>query len=104
LSSLRPPHFSMYPIIEFLTGAYFVLAYYAFGITLPTFKWLFFGCLLIVLIVTDLLVRLLPTPSTSSAGPRPGLRHPHFPQFVPGHLWTLVPFAPQTSARRCGNH
>jgi leader peptidase (prepilin peptidase)/N-methyltransferase len=50
----------MYPIIEFLVGAYFVLTYYTFGITLPTFKWLFFGCLLIVLIVTDLLVRLLP--------------------------------------------
>jgi leader peptidase (prepilin peptidase)/N-methyltransferase len=50
----------MYPIIEFLTGAYFVLTYCAFGVTLPTFKWLFFGCLLIVLIVTDLLVRLLP--------------------------------------------
>jgi leader peptidase (prepilin peptidase)/N-methyltransferase len=50
----------MYPIIEFLTGAYFVLAYHDFGITLPTLKWLFFGCLLIVLIVTDLLVRLLP--------------------------------------------
>ena len=50
----------MYPIIEFLTGAFFVLTYYAFGITLPTFKWLFFGCLLIVLIVTDLRVRLLP--------------------------------------------
>ncbi|MGB2677530.1 MAG: prepilin peptidase [Candidatus Acidiferrum sp.] len=50
----------MYPIVEFLTGAYFVLTYYTFGITLPTFKWLFFGCLLIVLIVTDLLVRLLP--------------------------------------------
>jgi len=54
------PISSMYPIIEFLTGIYFVLTYYAFGITLPTFKWLFFGCLLIVLIVTDLLVRLLP--------------------------------------------
>jgi leader peptidase (prepilin peptidase) / N-methyltransferase len=50
----------MYPVIEFLTGAYFVLSYYAFGVTLPTFKWLFFGCVLIVLIVTDLLVRLLP--------------------------------------------
>lgn len=52
----------MYPIIEFLTGAYFVLTYYSFGVTLPTFKWLSFGCLLIVLIVTDLLVRLLPDP------------------------------------------
>jgi len=50
----------LYPIVEFLTGAFFVLTYYAFGVTLPTFKWLFFGCLLIVLIVTDLRVRLLP--------------------------------------------
>jgi leader peptidase (prepilin peptidase)/N-methyltransferase len=56
----RLPISPMYPIIEFLAGAYFVLTYYTFGITLPTFKWLFFGCLLIVLIVTDLLVRLLP--------------------------------------------
>jgi leader peptidase (prepilin peptidase)/N-methyltransferase len=50
----------MYPIIEFLTGAIFVLTYLEFGITLPTFKWLFFSCLLIILIVTDLRVRLLP--------------------------------------------
>ena len=50
----------LYPIIEFLTGAFFVLTYYTFGVTLPTFKWLFFGCLLIVLIATDLRVRLLP--------------------------------------------
>ncbi len=50
----------LYPIIEFLTGAFFVLTYYTFGVTLPTFKWLFFGCLLIVLITTDLRVRLLP--------------------------------------------
>ncbi len=50
----------LYPIVEFLTGAFFVITYYSFGITLPTFKWLFFGCLLIVLITTDLRVRLLP--------------------------------------------
>jgi leader peptidase (prepilin peptidase)/N-methyltransferase len=50
----------MYPIIEFLTGVLFVLTYYSFGITLPTFKWLFFGCLIIILIVTDLRVRILP--------------------------------------------
>ena len=50
----------LYPIIEFVTGAFFVLTWYSFGITLPTFKWLFFGCLLIVLIATDLRVRLLP--------------------------------------------
>jgi leader peptidase (prepilin peptidase) / N-methyltransferase len=50
----------MYPIIEFLTGIFFVLTYRTFNITLPTFKWLIFGCLLIILIVTDLRVRLLP--------------------------------------------
>jgi leader peptidase (prepilin peptidase) / N-methyltransferase len=50
----------MYPIIEFLTGALFVVTYLSFGITLPTFKWLFFGCLLIILIVTDLRARILP--------------------------------------------
>ena len=50
----------MYPIIEFLTGAIFVLTYHTFGITLPTFKWLIFACLLIILIVTDLRVRMLP--------------------------------------------
>lgn len=50
----------MYPIVEFLTGGFFVLTYWTFGVTLPTFKWLIFGCLLIVLIVTDLRVRLLP--------------------------------------------
>jgi len=50
----------MYPIVEFLTGVFFVLTYYTFGITLPTFKFLIFGCLLIILIVTDIRVRMLP--------------------------------------------
>jgi leader peptidase (prepilin peptidase) / N-methyltransferase len=50
----------MYPVIELLTGLLFVLAYFRFGVTLPTFKWLIFGCLLMILIVTDLRVRLLP--------------------------------------------
>jgi len=50
----------LYPIVEFLTGAFFVLTWYSFAVTLPTFKWLFFGCLLIVLMATDLRVRLLP--------------------------------------------
>ena len=50
----------MYPIIEFLTGVLFVLTYYTFGLTLHTFKFLIFGCLLIILIVTDLRVRILP--------------------------------------------
>jgi leader peptidase (prepilin peptidase)/N-methyltransferase len=50
----------MYPIIEFLTGVLFVLTYYTFGLTLHTFKFLIFACLLIILIVTDLRVRILP--------------------------------------------
>jgi leader peptidase (prepilin peptidase) / N-methyltransferase len=50
----------MYPLIEFLTGSFFVLTYFTFGIQLFTFKTLIFGCLLIILIVTDLRVRLLP--------------------------------------------
>ena len=33
----------MYPIVEFLTGVLFVLTYYSFGLTLPTFKFLIFG-------------------------------------------------------------
>ena len=50
----------MYPLVEFLTGALFVLTYYSFGISLSTFKFLFFVCLVMVLIVTDILVRILP--------------------------------------------
>lgn len=50
----------MYPIVEFLTGALFVLSYYSFGLTLATFKFLIFGCLLIILIVTDIVARILP--------------------------------------------
>jgi len=50
----------MYPVVELLTGCFFVLTYYTFGVTLPTFKFLLFGCLLIILIVTDIRVRMLP--------------------------------------------
>ncbi|HUI50214.1 MAG TPA: prepilin peptidase, partial [Terriglobales bacterium] len=47
----------MYPIIEFLTGAIFVLAYYKFGLTVLTGKWILFSCLILILVVTDLRVR-----------------------------------------------
>jgi leader peptidase (prepilin peptidase) / N-methyltransferase len=50
----------MYPAVELLTGLMFVLTYYTFGVTIPTFKFLVFGCLLIVLIVTDIVARILP--------------------------------------------
>jgi leader peptidase (prepilin peptidase) / N-methyltransferase len=50
----------MYPLIEFITGALFVVTYYWFGISVLALKVVFFVCLLVVLIVTDLRVRLLP--------------------------------------------
>jgi leader peptidase (prepilin peptidase) / N-methyltransferase len=50
----------MYPIIEFVTGLLFLLTYYEFGLTVTAFKWLFFTCLMLILIVTDILYRLLP--------------------------------------------
>jgi len=50
----------MYPIVELLTGLLFVGCYLTFDITPETFKWLFFGCLIIILTVTDLRVRMLP--------------------------------------------
>jgi len=50
----------MYPLVEFTTGMVFVLTWYRFGIGLLTLKWLIFSCLIIVLVVTDFLVRLLP--------------------------------------------
>jgi leader peptidase (prepilin peptidase) / N-methyltransferase len=50
----------MYPIIELVTGLLFLLTYYEFGLTVTAFKWLFFTCLILILIVTDILYRLLP--------------------------------------------
>jgi leader peptidase (prepilin peptidase) / N-methyltransferase len=50
----------MYPIVEFITGLFFISTFYTFGFSLPMFKFLVFGCLLIILIVTDIRVRLLP--------------------------------------------
>ncbi len=50
----------MYPIVELFTGVLFVFTYHSFGLTLPTFKFLIFGCLLIILIFTDIIARILP--------------------------------------------
>jgi leader peptidase (prepilin peptidase)/N-methyltransferase len=50
----------MYPIVEFVTGLLFVITYHSYGITLLTLKWLIFSCLIVILVVTDLRVRILP--------------------------------------------
>jgi leader peptidase (prepilin peptidase) / N-methyltransferase len=50
----------MYPLIELTTGLLFVACYLSFGLTVETFKWIVFVCLIIVLTITDLRVRLLP--------------------------------------------
>ena len=50
----------MYPIVELLTGLLFLLTYWTFEFTVYTPKFLIFACLIIVLVVTDLNVRLLP--------------------------------------------
>lgn len=51
---------AMYPSIEFLTAVLFVACYLCFGLSIPTFKWIFFGCIILVLIVTDYRERILP--------------------------------------------
>jgi len=56
----------MYPIVEFLTGALFVAVYFTYhaefvhALYLPILKSLAFLCLLVILIVTDLRIRILP--------------------------------------------
>jgi leader peptidase (prepilin peptidase) / N-methyltransferase len=50
----------MYPLIELATGLLFVACYLSFGLTVETFKWIVFVCLIVVLTITDLRVRLLP--------------------------------------------
>ena len=50
----------MYPLIELVTGLLFVGCYLSFGLTVETFKWLVFSCIIVVLTITDLRVRILP--------------------------------------------
>ena len=54
------PISTMYPLVELATGLLFVVAFFEYGITQATVKWLFFTCLIMVLTITDLRVRLLP--------------------------------------------
>jgi leader peptidase (prepilin peptidase)/N-methyltransferase len=50
----------MYPLIELATGLLFVACYLSFGLSIETFKWLFFVCIIVILTITDLRVRILP--------------------------------------------
>lgn len=49
-----------YPLVELLTGLLFAACYANFGVSVFTAKWVVFTCLIIVLTITDYLVRLLP--------------------------------------------
>ena len=56
----RQPISALYPTVEFVTGLLFVACYLSFAVSAHTVKWLFFSCLLLVLIVTDYRERILP--------------------------------------------
>src|SRR6202041_1250288 len=50
----------MYPLVELLNGALYLVCYLAFGITIETVKWSIFSSLLLILVFTDLRERILP--------------------------------------------
>jgi leader peptidase (prepilin peptidase) / N-methyltransferase len=50
----------MYPLVELATGSLFLAAFLEYGITQAMVKWLFFTCLIMVLMIIDLRARLLP--------------------------------------------
>jgi leader peptidase (prepilin peptidase)/N-methyltransferase len=58
--SCGTPISPMYPSIEIVTALLFVACFLCFGISPHTLKWLFFSCILVVLIVTDYRDRILP--------------------------------------------
>lgn len=51
---------SMYPAVELITALLFVACYLCFGLSLVGLKWIFFSCILVVLVVTDFRERILP--------------------------------------------
>jgi leader peptidase (prepilin peptidase)/N-methyltransferase len=50
----------MYPTVEILNGALYLVCYLAFGMTLETLKWAIFASILLILVFTDLRERILP--------------------------------------------
>lgn len=51
---------ALYPAVELLSGALFVVCYLVFGLSLEGAKWSIFSALLIVLTITDVRERILP--------------------------------------------
>lgn len=49
-----------YPLVELLTGLFFLGCYWQFGVTLVGAKWTLFSAILLVLVFTDFHERLLP--------------------------------------------
>lgn len=93
----KAPISMQYPLVELLTGVLFVACYLNFGFSLQTFKWLSFTCLIVVLTVTDLLVRLLPD-AVNFFGAGLGLafavRVPPRDDFVGQLLWRVTSLSP----------
>jgi len=58
--SCRAPISALYPAVELLTGAMFLICVLTFGPTLDAIKWAVFTSVLIVLVFTDILERILP--------------------------------------------
>jgi leader peptidase (prepilin peptidase) / N-methyltransferase len=58
--SCQAPISPMYPSVELFTALLFVVCFLCFGLSLHILKWLFFSCILVVLIVTDYRDRILP--------------------------------------------
>ena len=56
----QAPISPMYPAVELVTALLFVACYLCFGLTVPALKWVFFSCILVVLVMTDFRDRILP--------------------------------------------
>jgi leader peptidase (prepilin peptidase)/N-methyltransferase len=56
----KTPISGLYPVVELLTGALFLLCYLQFDLTVKTAKWAALCALLLVLTITDLRERILP--------------------------------------------
>ena len=56
----RTPISPMYPLVELLNAALYLVCYLIFGLTIETLKWAIFASLLLILVFTDLRERILP--------------------------------------------